>query len=129
MSIKKMGFYKALFAVAASALISFYAGVRYEQIDRHRQEILMFANILGDELVDTNRLIDSFEKKGKEETVKDYNQSMLDDIGCSAWLEYLDYFDQKDLSSFNAGVDLALEKIGAVDSGDNECVSRILSRR
>ena len=117
---------KTSIAIVASVLLSFYAGVRYEQIDRHRQEILIFANVQGDHLVETNRLIESFGKKKKEDIVKEYNKSTLDDIGCSAWLEYLVYFEEKDLSDFNAGVKLAIEKVGSVSAEGDECINNIL---
>lgn len=116
--------FKSILLFVVTAFVFFWVGVRYEQLERHKQEILMFANIAGDEIVSVNNIIESFGDKSKDEVALDYNLSALNDIGCSAWLDYLSDFDNKDMGSFFAGIDLALEKIDLPN--DNQCVRNLL---
>ncbi len=119
--------FKSILMFVASAFIFFWVGVRYEQLERHRQEILMFANIAGDEIVAVNKIIEPFDSKSKDEVTLGYNLSALNDIGCSSWLAYLSDFEDKDMESFFAGIDMALEKFEL--SNDNQCVNNLLGMR
>ena len=100
--------FKSISLFSMSAIIFFWVGVRYEQLERHRQEILIFANIAGDEIVTVNNIIESIDSKKKDEIALEYNLSVLNDIGCSSWLVYLNDFEDKDISS---DFDKALNKI------------------
>ncbi len=119
--------FKSILMVAASAFLFFWIGVRYEQLERHKQEILMFANIVGDEIIAVNKIIESINSKPKDEVTLDYNLSALNDIGCSLWLAYLSDFEDKDMESFFAGIDMALEKFELPN--DNQCVNNLLDMR
>ena len=118
-------FVKCIIGLIA-VLACFWGGVKYEQIKRHKQEILMFANIMGNEIISSNQLIDSFDSKPKLQIVAEYNKSILVDIGCSAWLEYIDDFSSKDLMDFSRGVNLAIEKAN-VESQD-ECIKKLIAK-
>ncbi len=119
--------FKSILILVASIFVFFWVGVRYEQLERHRQEILMFANIAGDEIVDVNKIIESFDSKSKDEVTLEYNLSALNNIGCSSWLAYLSDFEDKDMQSFFTGIDTALGKIELLN--DNQCVDNLLDMR
>lgn len=109
------------------ALVFFWVGVKCEQIERHRQEILIFANVAGNEISLVNNIAESIGDKSKEDVILDYNLSVLNDIGCSVWLGYLSGFESKDMEPFFTGIDLALEKIDL--SSANQCVHNLLDIR
>lgn len=109
-----------------TAAACFLGGIKYEQIKRHKQEILMFANIVGNEIISSNQLIDSFDSKPKQQVVAEYNKSILIDVGCSTWLEYIDDFSSKDLADFSRGVNLAIEKVNVANQ--NECIVNLTTK-
>lgn len=119
--------YKFAAIACLSSVISFYVGMKYEQVSRHRQEILIFANVLGDQVIENNHLISSFGVETKDEIERNYNLSILNDVGCSVWLAYLKDFTSKDFSTFSAGIGLALKKIDSQDKENNICINNILS--
>ncbi len=117
------GIAKYLVIVAISSVFAFYAGSRYEQIKRHRQEIIIFANVHGDEIQRVNKLLNAIEIDTREQTISSYNISMLNDIGCSAWLEYLGDFNEEDLNDFYKGLRVAINNINS--SHDGDCMQRL----
>ncbi|MFT0214053.1 hypothetical protein VQ643_15870 [Pseudomonas sp. F1_0610] len=106
------------------AFVFFVIGSQYEKVKRHRQEILMFANITGEQIISVNNIIDSFDYRSKDEIVLDYNMTILEDVGCSVWLDYLEYFKIKDKKLFFSGIDVALEKIDMPNN--NQCIRNLL---
>ena len=119
--------FKSISLFSMSSIIFFWVGVRYEQLERHRQEILIFANIAGDEIVTVNNIIESIDSKKKDEIALEYNLSVLNDIGCSSWLVYLNDFEDKDMEPFFTGIDMALEVFEYVN--DHQCVNNLLDMR
>lgn len=87
----------------------------------------MFANILGGEIVTVNQIIESFGSKPKEEIILDYNDSALNTIGCSVWLDALSGFEDKDKELFFSGIDMALEKVELPN--DDQCINNLLDMR
>lgn len=49
--------FKPILVLVVTAFAFFWIGIRYEQLERHRQEVLIFANIAGDEIVSVNNII------------------------------------------------------------------------
>jgi len=119
--------FKPILVLVVTAFAFFWIGIRYEQLERHRQEVLIFANIAGDEIVSVNNIISSLDGKSLDEASLDYNISVLNDIGCSSWLHYLNDFESKDIESFFTGIDLALGNIGL--SNKTQCIRNLLDMR
>ena len=61
--------------------------------------------------------------KPSEQVLDSYNFSMLNDIGCSAWLKYLDNFNTEDLDDFYKGVQIAINNIDS--EHDSGCVQEL----
>ena len=125
MAFKQKRYLRFFLALVICSGLSFYIGMKYEQVSQIRQENLMFANILGDELVNVNRLMNSIDQKKKADIIKDYNRDTLSIIGCSFWLDDLDHFKEKDKLYFNQGIDVAFEKISAEEKPDSKCIKKI----
>ena len=120
--------------LAVSAFIFFQVGVRYEQIAKHRQEILVFANVASSQILIVNRIIESFGSKSKDEIILDFNNKALESIGCSLWLDHLNDFEDKEKEKelFFTAIDMALEKVGFpndVFHSDDKCINNLLDMR
>ena len=116
-----------LLAVIGLGVITFIFGMRYQGYLDTKKLLVVYANMLGDQVLESNNLIDRLENSSEDagKVRAEYNKSILVDFGCSTWLADLEETSSEDLNNFYSGVEEAFKY---VDSLDNQCIKNIKSQ-
>lgn len=112
-----------LAVVCLFIVLSFNVGYKYAGYLDSRELHVVYANMIGDHISEVNLLLDRIDGSGNVEKIRyDFNKSVLDDIGCSVWLDGLKQTSSDELKSFISGVGEAFSEVGNVES---KCISKL----
>lgn len=117
--------YRAIiFLIICSLLVaSFFVGYRYATYVGSKELHVIYANMVGSHITEVNMLLDMIDETADVSSVRrDFNESVLVDIGCSNWVYGLLNNTNKGLEEFYSGIGEASSILGATE---RECVGRL----
>lgn len=116
----------SLVVVAASSVLAYAVGFRAAQVEYERQSLIMYANLLGEQLIEMNRLASTIESPELQDYMQQEMKSFVIVVGCGKWYDKLASVDRKDLPEFSKALDFAKAALSE-DSNDHidECLDKM----
>ena len=112
-----------LVIVCSLVMASFIVGYRYATYVDSKKLHIVYANMVGSHITETNLLLNMVQESGDVASVRrEVNESVLVDIGCSTWLDSLLKTSSEGLEYFSSGVKEAFSVVGTTE---HECVRRL----
>lgn len=105
----------------------FVLGDRFGQYKSAKDVAIAYANMLGDQIVQTNEVYELPVSERGTKNRNSFNKMMLVDIGCSIWLKSLEGMNLDKLPSFTKGVQQAYTISGSSFERDNKCIKALHS--